>query len=133
MADTEFLCCWKCGASLVDLPLPLGRADDCPSCRADLHVCLLCEFYATGIANDCREPIAEPVQNKRRANFCGYFKPRPGACSAAAPRIDAKDRLEQLFGLAGDAKPSDPRDPQAAADALQQLFGLSARKPEDGH
>ena len=34
------------------------------------------------VAKHCREPIAEEVKDKERANFCDYFKPRPGAYSA---------------------------------------------------
>jgi hypothetical protein len=27
---TNALICWKCGASLAELPLPLGRLAECP-------------------------------------------------------------------------------------------------------
>ena len=76
MAD---LVCWKCGASLADLTLPLRRLEECRKCGAELHVCKLCEWYSIGVAKHCREPIAEEVKDKERANFCDYFKPRPGA------------------------------------------------------
>ena len=42
--------CWKCGASLAELSLPLRRTDECRACRAELHVCLMCEFYDTTVA-----------------------------------------------------------------------------------
>ena len=29
------LVCWKCGASLADLSLPLSRTDECRACRAE--------------------------------------------------------------------------------------------------
>ena len=74
--------CWKCGASLDDEPLPLARTAECAACNADLHVCRLCEWYDTAVAKSCREPVAEEVHNKERANFCDYFQPRPGAWSA---------------------------------------------------
>jgi hypothetical protein len=94
------LVCWKCGASLAALSLPLLRLDVCKACNAELHVCKLCEFYDTAKAKHCREPIAEEVRDKERANFCDYFKPRAGAYSsqqqsaAERPRSD----LEKLFG-----------------------------------
>jgi hypothetical protein len=94
------LVCWKCGASLASEPLPLARLAECPVCHADLHVCRLCEFYDTGVANGCREPVADVVNDKERANFCGYFQPRPDACnqSGVDPARQAKTRLDELFG-----------------------------------
>lgn len=94
------LVCWKCGASLAALSLPLTRLDACKACNAELHVCKLCEFYDTTKAKHCREPIAEEVRDKERANFCDYFKPRPGAFSSKA-QTDAdraRSELEKLFG-----------------------------------
>ena len=61
--------CWKCGASLAELSLPLRRIDECRACRAELHVCRMCEFYDTTVAKSCRETIAEEVKDKQRANF----------------------------------------------------------------
>ncbi len=93
------IACWKCGAELEALTLPFGRRDECPACRAELHVCRLCEFYDRSKAKHCREPIADEVSDKTRANFCGYFRARPGAWQApdeAASR--AKAALDSLFG-----------------------------------
>ncbi len=53
--------------------MPLRRRDECPACSADLHVCRLCEFYDTSVAKSCREPVAEEVTDKERANFCDFF------------------------------------------------------------
>jgi hypothetical protein len=94
------LSCWKCGASLAALSLPLRRLDECPKCRAELHVCKLCVDYHTSIAKQCREPTAEEVRDKERANFCDHFKPRAGAWTPANnAAIDAaRAELERLFG-----------------------------------
>jgi ribosome-binding protein aMBF1 (putative translation factor) len=94
------LVCWKCGAALAALSLPLRRLDECPQCRAELHVCRMCVEYDTSIAKHCREPTAEEVRDKQSANFCDHFKPRAGAWTA--PDTAALDRsrseLERLFG-----------------------------------
>jgi hypothetical protein len=94
------LVCWKCGASLAALSLPLLRLDTCPACHAELHVCRMCVEYDTSVAKHCREPTAEEVRDKERANFCDHFKPRAGAFTPAA--TEAADRaraeLEKLFG-----------------------------------
>lgn len=94
------LVCWKCGTSLASLSLPLRRLDECPRCRAELHVCRLCVEYDTRVAKHCREPTAEEVRDKEHANFCDFFKPRPGAYQA--PNTLEVERslsdLEKLFG-----------------------------------
>lgn len=94
------LVCWKCGASLAHLSLPLRRLDECPKCRAELHVCKLCVDYDTRVAKHCREPTAEEVYDKTKANFCDFFKPRAGAYTAPnTSEVDkAKADLEKLFG-----------------------------------
>ena len=46
------LVCWKCGASLADLTLPLGRLEECRTCRAELHVCKLSAVYLTPVETE---------------------------------------------------------------------------------
>jgi len=91
--------CWKCGAPLAELSLPVGRTDSCRACRAEVHVCRMCRFYDLSKAKQCAEPIADPVGDKERANFCGYFVPVPGRFCAPGPAADqALDALNSLFG-----------------------------------
>ena len=70
--------CWKCGASVQELLLMPGqrvaRLAECQQCRSELHVCRACAFYDTRVARQCRETVAEEVQDKVRANFCNYFQ-----------------------------------------------------------
>ena len=92
--------CWKCGASLADYSLPLRRIEECRACRAELHVCRMCELYDTGKAKHCRETIAEEVKDKEApisATISGRHPSayRPEAVSAADK---AKAELEALFG-----------------------------------
>jgi hypothetical protein len=115
------LVCWKCGASLVELPLPLSRLAECPRCRAYQHACRLCVHYAPGRPKACNEQDAEEVLNKDHANFCGWFEPRDHAFKAgpAAQRADAaRSALDSLFG--GDDTSAGP---DAARNELDQLFG----------
>ena len=94
------LVCWKCGTSLAELSLPLQRRDECRKCRAELHVCKMCVDYDTRVARQCREPTAEDVSDKTRANFCGHFTPKSGAFTAPnTAEVDkARAELEKLFG-----------------------------------
>ena len=94
------LVCWKCGASLADLSLPLRRLDECRACRSELHVCKMCVEYDTRVAKHCREPTAEEVSDKTYANFCDHFKPRESAYTPPnVAEVDkARTELEKLFG-----------------------------------
>jgi hypothetical protein len=113
------LVCWKCGASLTAVPLPLSRQAECPACRAWLHACRLCEFYDPRLTGKCREERAEEVRDRETANFCDYFKPRPHAYIAARPgKADtAKAGLTALFG-AGEGATTNESPPQQALDDL---------------
>lgn len=133
MAD-DFVC-WKCGISIADLPAPLARLAECFACRADLHVCRLCEFYDNRIAKSCREPVAEQVQDKERANFCGYFQIKAGAYSGRDDVVSqvAQAQLESLFGgnPGGIEKNHNNADQRSEADIargrLEQLFSTGGK------
>ncbi len=81
----------------ISTDLFIGRQSSCPSCRADLHVCLNCSFYEPGAYNDCRESQAERVLDKDRANFCDYFRYREGPVAGDAKKDDARKKLDALF------------------------------------
>lgn len=114
------LVCWKCGASLAALPLPLSREAECPKCRAWLHCCRLCQFHNPRLTSQCDEERAEEVRDKEGANFCDWFRPRPGA---HRPRGEektqaAKSRLDDLFG----GTQASGGKAEAARDKLGDLF-----------
>jgi hypothetical protein len=123
MFNMPGLVCWKCGASLADVTLPLRRLEECRTCGAELHVCKLCEWYSVAVAKQCREPIAEEVKDKERANFCDYFKPRPGAHSKVdvSASTQARSALDALFGGAKDGAP-EPSAAERAKAELDKLF-----------
>ena len=60
----------------------------------------MCVEYDTRGAKHCREPTAEEVREKTKANFCDHFKPKVGAY--VAPNIGevdaARAALDALFG-----------------------------------
>jgi hypothetical protein len=122
MFNMPGLVCWKCGTSLADVTLPLRRLEECRTCGAELHVCKLCEWYSVTVAKQCREPIAEEVKDKERANFCDYFKPRPGAYSKVdvSASDQARSDLDALFGGATNA--AQPSAADRAKAELDKLF-----------
>jgi len=114
--------CWKCGASLAQLSLPLMRQDVCKQCGTDLHVCKLCSFYDLAVAKHCRETIAEEVSDKQRANFCDYFVLNQHAFKPAASSVITKSALENLFGGNSAAPKDSAASVNEARNALDSLF-----------
>ena len=120
--------CWKCGTTLEEMRSPYSRYEECSTCNADLHVCLMCREYDTAVADACREDRADFVLDKDKANFCDYFKPRAGAYQ---PKDDSKTRaaraeLAELFGedAATTAPAADSASKSEADQALQELKKL---------
>ncbi len=64
--------CHACKREL-SLGRAIGRRDECPFCRTDLHCCLNCGFYDLAAPKQCREPAAELVREKEKTNYCDYF------------------------------------------------------------
>jgi hypothetical protein len=131
------LSCWKCGATLEGVPMPISRLSECLSCRSELHVCRMCEFYDTSVAQDCREPMAEEIKDKTRANFCEHFYPSPELRPDPARAVSAPSaELDALFGgKATDSGEAPAPEHSAARDtedlARQQLEGLFGKPESD--
>jgi hypothetical protein len=116
--------CWKCASALTEIFLPLARLTECPSCHAQLHVCRMCVFFDPAAAQQCREPVADAVADKQRANFCGYFQLATQPLSSASGQADVSRRqLDALFGDETSSAAVQPEDPaDAAREQLEQLF-----------
>ncbi len=112
--------CYRCGADLEKLTLPLSRLDECPSCTVSLHVCRMCVHFDRNVAKQCREDDAEEVLEKERPNFCEWFKPSDTAFdpATASEQQRAEKALKDLFGEADGAAGSNDDEP----DELAKLF-----------
>ena len=116
--------CYRCGASLAALSLPLSRQDLCPECTVYLHCCRMCVYFDPAVAEQCREDDAEEVKNKEIANFCDYFRPDPAAHDPryVGEEANARSQLDAIFGDGerDDADEGDngPDDHQRAAEDL---------------
>jgi hypothetical protein len=91
--------CFACAAA-VELASGerVGFRDSCDACGADLHVCRNCTHHDPAAYNECREPNAERVSDRERANRCDYFAPTERAAGPGANRGGkARDALDALF------------------------------------
>jgi hypothetical protein len=89
--------CWHCGQELKERDY--SREASCPGCGKPTHVCCNCRFYKPGAPADCSEPVADPVADKTRANFCGYFEPTEHQATARSDAGDLRQAAEDLFDL----------------------------------
>jgi hypothetical protein len=95
--------CANCGKTFV-VDGKISRGATCVHCGAYLHSCTNCNFFSPGSHNDCREPQADFVGDKRSSNFCEYFvfKVKPTRPTTAFVKHDgkqkAKDAFNKLFG-----------------------------------
>ena len=111
--------CFRCGASLEALTLPISRRDHCPECSSAVHVCRMCSHYARDAIGQCVEDDAEEVLDKENTNYCEWFTPRANAFDPAerGQQQRAEAELASLFGETSTTPPTD----DAAAEA-EKLF-----------
>jgi len=116
---THNICCYRCGASLAALSLPLSRQDECPQCENYLHVCKMCTHFDATVLRQCREDGAEEVIEKDRLNFCDWFVPSESAFDPEqkVEADQAQIALAALFDAAADST-GVPGDSQSEADKL---------------
>ena len=75
----------------------VGFRDTCERCGADLHACRNCSHHDPSAYNECREPQAERVSDRDRANRCDYFTPGDAEGGSDTGRQDAISDLDALF------------------------------------
>ena len=115
--------CWKCGGPLQELLLPLARHEECPHCRAQLHVCRMCMYFDAAAPQQCREPVADNVSDKQHANFCGYFQVNPQAYADPSDQAADSRQLDALFGVGASKEASEASTPEnELGTQLDQLF-----------
>ena len=90
--------CHACHTALKLIGIPT-RGDVCPNCDADVHCCLNCHNYDPAAHNRCREPHAEWVPDREKANFCDLFLPNKLTAGRGAADLgdEARRSFENLF------------------------------------
>jgi hypothetical protein len=71
----EAMRCQRCGNQITP---PVGTVAKCNRCGADLHACVNCVNFDTGVRWECTEHAKIParVPQKDAANDCALFTPR---------------------------------------------------------
>ncbi len=87
--------CFFCGGKIEVLDR-VGFRDECPACGRAAHACRNCGFHDPAYNNQCREPMAEQVTDKERANFCEYFTPAEKSGAVSKP-ANPRKALDDLF------------------------------------
>lgn len=77
----------------------ISRTDSCEKCGEDVHSCLNCLNYDPAAHNKCREPQAEWVSEREKANFCDLFAPnkQAGGTAPGKPATDSRNAFDSLF------------------------------------
>mgnify|MGYP000917515220 CR=1 FL=1 len=88
--------CFSCGKENI-VPGQVGRKDECSQCGADLHSCKCCVHHDPKVYNECKEPQADVVKERDRANFCDYYDPSTTGGKSGPSKADLLAAAEALF------------------------------------
>lgn len=123
---SKSLLCWNCGTSLENVPRPIARHVNCPTCYEFLRCCRMCQHYAPSRPAECDDDRTDPPVIKESANFCEYFSPafdryepvqadrKKGADSQLAALFDKEAEQDRP----NDLTPSGQDDVRSKLDAL---------------
>lgn len=90
--------CHRCSSPVsIGANAKVGFRESCHKCSNDLHACLNCTFYDTAAYNSCREPNADRLVDKEKANYCDYFQFRDGSPGGKDDKDSARKKLDDLF------------------------------------
>ena len=98
MTNEQSMKCYKCNHTL-DLTEgeKILRHEECGHCQASLYCCKMCVHYDTHSYNECREPLAERIVDKEKANFCSYFKISDQGAGQGKSKDDLLAAADALF------------------------------------
>lgn len=89
--------CFSCQKVLKFSELKISFREECPHCRADVHVCKNCSHFDRNVYNECKETSADLVREKDRSNYCDYFNLAVGRAAQLDKASTLKAAAEALF------------------------------------
>lgn len=95
--------CFSCGKQTgLSSNVHVGYREACLHCSADLHSCRQCRFFDRRAYNECKEPSAERVLEKEKANHCDFFSAAELPLESQGVSVtDHRARAEALFKKKG--------------------------------
>jgi hypothetical protein len=57
----------------------------------------MCTFYDQTAYNECREPSADRIVEKEKANFCDFFCLKGVGENSGSAKDDLKNKFDSLF------------------------------------
>ena len=101
--EKKIVKCYQCNKELDFLRGDkIMRRDTCSHCFAELRCCKMCKYYDPSAYNECREPIADRILEKSKANFCEYFFFTNPEHSEDRPKEDLFKAAESLLKKSND-------------------------------
>lgn len=90
--------CYSCQKPLDLAPeAKIGKSEECPYCFASLRCCKMCGFFDPKSYNECREPSAERIVEKEKANFCDFFSLSNSSQGGGSDKEDLLAAAKALF------------------------------------
>ena len=90
--------CFKCDNALIlEAGKDANRYENCTKCNASVRCCMMCQFYDTSSYNECREPTADRITDKEKANFCDFFKVSAGGNTYKDHKTEVLSAADALF------------------------------------
>ena len=97
MQNHEILCfaCHKPTGLQPNQKIP--KSEECYHCYASLRCCKMCSFYDQSSYNECKEPMADRIVDKDKANFCDFFKLKSDCKTKNNEKEDLLEKANSLF------------------------------------
>lgn len=90
--------CYACHKELsIEVTAKIAKNEECDYCYANIHSCRMCEYYNPTAYNECREPNAERILEKEKANFCEYYVLKGGEKDKDKEKQDLVNAANSLF------------------------------------
>lgn len=119
------LICWNCGDSCDEVPTPVSRHANCPSCFEMLHCCRMCLHYLPNERHNCSDDRTDPPTVKEVANFCEYFEPgNQFVLKNCAQAEKIKSTLDDLFDI-------DVNHPVSNSEGIERTMADPVNKLND--
>lgn len=90
--------CFSCHKTLsLEAGQKVSKNEECEYCYASIHSCRMCNFYDASAYNQCREPSAERIVEKEKANYCDYFVLQAHSPNGDEQKSELLNKFNSLF------------------------------------